>query len=123
MVGKAALRILIVQRVFIILFYPCGGGSLMSLRTQALVAVLCALAAHVVQAAPALSVVPLGPNPGNGTRDWLVKVAADPALFSDPPDNPDRGLGGSMALEMAFSVDDPVDLLNVVVADPASWQS
>jgi len=74
---------------------------------------LCAFAAQSSLAAPILTVTPGGLNAGN--REWFVDIAADPSLFS--------GGGGSMANELAFSVDDPVDLLNVEVGDAAIWDT
>lgn len=48
---------------------------------------------------PALTVTSLGPNL-SGNLEWLVEVTPDAALFS----NTDLGLGGSVAVELAFEV-------------------
>jgi hypothetical protein len=54
-------------------------------------------------AAPTVSVVPLGINP-SGNREWSVRVQPDFALYYNPSDFADRGVGGSLAVELAFSV-------------------
>jgi hypothetical protein len=92
------------------------GGTLMSIKQLACIALLCMLVTHSSQAAPTMSVTPIGFNGGN--REWFVNIAPDPALFAN---NPPNGFGGSLAVELAFSIDDPVDLLSVVVADPVRW--
>jgi len=92
----------------------------MTVKTLVSIALLCALAAQVAQARPTLSVYPTGLN-GGGNREWLVTIAPDPTTFTNPDDNPDRGLGGALAAELAFSIDDPTDLLGVVIADPVDW--
>lgn len=88
----------------------------MSVKNLACIALLCALVAQSSQAAPTMSVVPIGINAGN--REWLVSIAPDASLFSDHPPN---GVGGSLAVELAFTIDDPTELLSVVIADPISW--
>jgi hypothetical protein len=74
----------------------------MSVNKLACIALLCALTAHEAQAAPVLSVTPLGLN-GSSNRDWAVDIAPDPAF-----------LPGSMAVELAFAIDD-TELLGVDV--------
>ena len=81
----------------------------MSVQRTACIALLCALAAQSSHAAPILSVTPDGLSGGN--RQWLVEVAPDANLFSN---NPPNGVGGSMALELAFAIDD-AELLSVDV--------
>lgn len=88
----------------------------MSRKTLVCLFVLGALAAQSACAAPSMSVAPLGIFGGN--REWLVSVQPDAALFSN---NPPNGVGGSLAVELAFSIDDPTDLLSVAIADPSSW--
>jgi hypothetical protein len=88
----------------------------MSVKNLACIALLCALVAQSSQAAPSMSVVPTGLNAGN--REWLVSITPDATLFAD---NPPNGVGGSVAVELAFSIDNPTDLLSVVIADPVSW--
>jgi hypothetical protein len=83
----------------------------MSAKKVVFLALCCALAVQTVQAAPILTVTPGGLSGGN--RLWAVNIAPDPSLFS--------GGGGSLAAELAFSIDDPVDLLSVAIADPAAW--
>jgi hypothetical protein len=85
----------------------------MFIARSACIALLCAVAAHSSQAAPILTVTPGGLNAGN--REWFVHIALDTTL----------PIGGqsSMATELAFSVDDPVDLLNVEVGDAAIWDT
>jgi hypothetical protein len=92
----------------------------MTVKSLACFALFCALVAQVADAKPTLAVHPIGPN-GDGNREWLVTIAPDPTAFSDPIDNPDRGLGGALAAELAFSIDDPTDLLDVVIANPVDW--
>src|SRR5262245_9974308 len=77
---------------------------------------LISLVAHSSQAAPLVSVSPAGLSGGN--REWLVSVTPDPILFSN---HLPLGIGGSIAVELALSVDDPTELLSVVVADSAAW--
>ena len=90
----------------------------MSVNKLACIALLCALIAHEAQAAPILSVTPIGLN-GSNNREWLVEISPDAALFTDPADFPDRGLGGSIAVELAFAIDD-TDLLGVDV-NTVAW--
>ena len=92
----------------------------MTIKQLASITLLCALVAQVAQAKPTLSVTPTGLN-GGGNREWLVAIAPDPTMFTNPADNPDRGLGGSMAAELAFSIDNPTDLLNVIIGNPLDW--
>jgi hypothetical protein len=66
-----------------------------------------ALAAHVAQAAPTLSVYPLGLN-GSNNMEWAVDVTRDTGF-----------LPTSLAVELAFAVDDS-DLLGVDV-NTAVW--
>lgn len=65
-------------------------------------------------AAPTLTVSNIGPNL-SGNLEWLVEVAPDPALFTLT----DLGLGGSLAVELAFEVVNS-DLLSVSVNN-ADW--
>lgn len=88
----------------------------MSRKCFACFALYCVVVAQAAHAAPTMSVVPQGLNAGN--REWLVSIDPDEALFSN---NPPNGVGGSVAVELAFSIDDPTELLSVVVADPALW--
>jgi hypothetical protein len=60
-----------------------------------LVVVMVATAAAV----PTLSVTDIGLN-GSGNREWRVDVAPDPSLFTTTVE----GFGGSLAVELAFSV-------------------
>jgi hypothetical protein len=85
----------------------------MSLSRLVCIALLCAVAAHCAQAAPILTVTPGGLNGGN--REWIVKIALDTSLPFDG--------NSSMATELAFSIDDPVDLLSVVVGDASIWDT
>jgi hypothetical protein len=77
---------------------------------------LCALLAAASHAAPTMSVAPIGINAGN--REWLVSITPDGSLFAN---NPPNGFGGSLAVELAFTINDPTELLSVVIADPISW--
>lgn len=88
----------------------------MSRTNLACLALCCALFAQISFAAPIMSVVPSGITGGN--REWLVTIAPDAALFTN---NPPNGVGGSLAVELAFTISDPTELLNVVVADTAAW--
>ncbi len=88
----------------------------MSVKRMACFTLLCALVAQAAQAAPTLSVVPIGLNGGN--REWFVNIAPDPALFSN---NPPNGIGGSLALEIGFTIDSPVHLLSATIADTVAW--
>lgn len=74
----------------------------MSRTTLACLALCCALAAQSSFAAPILTVDELGPTPG-GNRLWIAQVAPDAAL-----------LPGSMAVELAFAIDD-AELVDVDV--------
>ena len=76
----------------------------------------CVAVAHAAQAGRRLtSVTPLGLNGGN--RNWLARWARS-IVFDKSATSADRGLGGSLAVELAFAIDDPVDLLGVDVNDP-----
>ncbi len=77
----------------------------MSVKSLACFALLCALVVHVAQAQPTLSVYPIGLN-GSNNREWAVDVAPDASL-------------GSMAVELAFAIDD-TDLLGVDV-NTVAW--
>src|SRR5262249_10552679 len=61
------------------------------------------------------TVTPEGISAGN--RTWRVDIAPDTSLFSGSPP------GGSLAAELAFSIDAPANLLSVVVADPSVWDT
>ena len=52
---------------------------------------------------PQLTITNLGPNQFNDLQ-WAVHVIPDPGLFTNPADDPDRGTGGSIALEIGFRV-------------------
>jgi hypothetical protein len=52
---------------------------------------------------PTLSIVDLGLDV-SFNRVWSVRIDPDDTLFTDPPDSPDRGVGGSVAAEIAFEV-------------------
>jgi hypothetical protein len=84
------------------------------------ISLLCALFAHVVQAQPVLSVVP---SVSGSNIDWHVLIAPDPDLFSNtgPSGVPPNTTGGSMAVELAFAIDD-AELLGVDV-NTAAWES
>jgi hypothetical protein len=71
------------------------------------IALLCAVAAHVSQAAPILTVAPTGIDSGN--RVWDVKIAQDV-------------VPGALAAELAFAIDG-ADLLSVVVGDATIWDT
>jgi hypothetical protein len=93
----------------------------MKINNLALTLVACGLLACTTYAAPILTVTPTGAN-ASGNREWLVEVTPDASLFHDPPDdNPDRGLGGSIAVELAFAIDH-TDLLGVDV-NTAAWEN
>ena len=93
----------------------------MKISNLAFTLVACGLLACTTDAAPILSVTPSGLNAG-GNREWLVEVTPDASLFHDPPgDNPDRGLGGSIAVELAFAIDH-TDLLGVDV-NTVAWEN
>ncbi len=79
----------------------------MSGKNLAVFVLCCALFVQAAQAAPTLSVTPTGDN-GAGDRAWLVEVTPDPALVP-----------GSIAVELAFAVDD-TDLLDVDV-NTVAW--
>jgi hypothetical protein len=81
------------------------------------ISLLCALFAHVVQAQPVLSVVP---SVSGSNIDWHVLIAPDPDLFG-PTGNPPDVLGGSMAVELAFAIDD-AELLGVDV-NTVAWDA
>jgi hypothetical protein len=69
------------------------------------ICLLCALSAHVAQAAPTLSVSPVV----SGTNiDWHVFVSPDPAL-----------LPGSIAVALAFAIDDAE--LSGVAVNTVAW--
>ena len=61
--------------------------------------------AHSSQAAPILTVTPGGLNGGN--REWIVNIALDTLIDQSVAQSVDG------RQELAFSIDDPVDLLNV----------
>lgn len=86
----------------------------MSRNCLTCLALLCALGAQPAFAAPILTVTP-GPLSG-GNRPWYVDITPDGSLFSN---NPPNGVGGSMAVELAFAVD-VAELLNVNV-NSAAW--
>jgi hypothetical protein len=88
----------------------------MSRTKLACLALLCALAAQSSFAAPILTVKPNGLSGGN--RQWLVEITPDESLFSD---NPPQGFGGSVAVELAFAVDD-AELLGVDV-NTSAWDT
>jgi len=52
---------------------------------------------------PQLTITNLGPN-GSGNLVWSVGVSPNSALFTNPDDAPDRGIGGTVATEVAFEV-------------------
>ena len=52
---------------------------------------------------PVLSITNLGPNI-NGNLEWAVLVDPQDTLFANTIDNPDRGFGGSIAVEIGFEV-------------------
>lgn len=81
----------------------------MSVKKLACIALLCALVAQSSQAAPILSVSPLGLN-GSNNREWAVDVTPDASL-----------LPGSMAVELAFAIDS-TQLLGVDV-NTAIWDT
>ncbi|MEX2093711.1 MAG: hypothetical protein WD971_13590 [Pirellulales bacterium] len=81
----------------------------MSVKRMACFALLCALVAHTSQAAPILSVSPLGLN-GSNNREWAVDITPDPGL-----------LPGSMAVELAFAIDQ-TELLGVDV-NTLAWDT
>jgi hypothetical protein len=87
----------------------------MSAKKVVFLTLCCALAAQAVDASPILTVAPSGISGGN--RLWAVNISPDASLFGGSPP------GGSLAVELAFSVDDPVDLLGVVNATPAIWDT
>lgn len=64
--------------------------------------IVCALMAAPAMAQPALSVVNVGLN---SAGDWVWEVRADPdeSLFTDFQDEPDRGVGGSVDVEIGFA--------------------
>ena len=82
----------------------------MSGRYLAVVVLCCAVSATCAHAAPSLSVTPTGDN-GAGDRAWLVEVTPDPVDVSNG--------SGSIAVELAFAIDD-TDLLGVDV-NTAAW--
>src|SRR3990172_5714232 len=74
------------------------------IRTRiALTVIALVFSSSLLEAAPTVSVVPMGINP-SGNREWSVRMHPDAALFYNPADFPDRGVGGSLAVELAFSV-------------------
>jgi hypothetical protein len=83
--------------------------------------VICAFGASTSLASPILTVTPGGLVGGN--RQWAVDIAPDASLFtnSGASGTPPNTLGGSLGAELAFSIDDPVDLLSVAIANPADW--
>jgi hypothetical protein len=93
----------------------------MSVKRLACIALLCALVAQVTHAAPILSVYPTGLNGGN--RGWFVDIMPDPALFvnSGPMGVPPNTLGGSLAVEIGFSIDAPVSLVTAMIDNIALW--
>jgi hypothetical protein len=76
----------------------------------------CAFVAQVTFAAPILTVKP-GPLSA-GNRLWTVDVTPDASLFSN---NPPNGVGGSIAVELAFAVD--VAELNSIDVNTVAWDS
>ena len=93
----------------------------MTVKLLACITLLCALAARPSQAAPTLSVYPIGLNGGN--REWYVDVVPDPSLFvnSGPSGIPPNTLGGSLAVEIGFSIDAPVSLVSAMIDDISLW--
>ena len=93
----------------------------MSIRSSACIALLCTLVAHRSQAAPTMSVYPIGLNGGN--REWFVDITPDPALFvmTGPTGVPPNTLGGSLAVEIGFSIDAPVSLVTAMIDNVLLW--
>lgn len=93
----------------------------MPVKRMACFALLCALVAHTSQAAPILSVYPIGISGGN--RDWFVDIIPDPALFvnSGPMGVPPNTIGGSLAVEIGFSIDAPVSLVTAMIDNVFLW--
>ena len=93
----------------------------MTIHRLACIALLCALVAHSSQAAPTMSVYPTGLNGGN--REWFVDIAPDVSLFanSGPMGVPPNTVGGSLAVEIGFSIDAPVSLVTAMIADIGLW--
>ena len=69
----------------------------MTFKQLLCISFFCALMVHAVHAQPVLSV---SPNVSGGNIDWHVFIAPDPSLFGGMPP------GGSMAVELAFAIDD-----------------
>lgn len=77
----------------------------MKFRWIGLIALLSSLfCVSFAQADPTASVSLLGFN-GEGNRLWIVEIDPDESLFTDFPDVPDRGVGDSLAVELAFDID------------------
>jgi hypothetical protein len=83
----------------------------MSLKQLLGISLLGAIVAQTAQAQPVLSVSPIV---SGSNIDWHVLIAPDPSLFvvNMPP-------GGSIAVELAFAIDD-AELLSVDV-NTAAW--
>jgi hypothetical protein len=93
----------------------------MSVTKLACAALLGTLLAQASQAAPTLSVYPIGISGGN--RDWYVDIIPDPTLFVDsgPMGVPPNTIGGSLAVEIGFSIDAPVSLVTAMIDNLALW--
>jgi hypothetical protein len=93
----------------------------MTVKSLACFALLCALVAQSSQAAPTLSVYPIGVSGGN--REWYVDIIPDPALFVDsgPMGMPPNTIGGALAVEIGFSIDAPVSLITAMIDDMLLW--
>jgi hypothetical protein len=89
----------------------------MNTKQLASVALACFLGTHLAQAQPVLSVIP---SVNGNDVEWHVLIAPDPDLFG-PTGNPPEVLGGSMAVELAFAVDD-AELLGVDV-NTVAWDT
>lgn len=93
----------------------------MTVKSLSCLALLCALGAQSSQGAPILSVYPIGLNGGN--REWFVDITPDPALFvnSGPMGMPPNTDGGSLAVEIGFSIDAPVSLVTAMIDNMSLW--
>jgi hypothetical protein len=81
-----------------------GGEILMSWTKSICYFAFCALLAAPAMAAPTLSVTRSPGVSATGGIQWTVGVTPDTAMFSDPADAPDRGLGGATGIDVGFTL-------------------
>ena len=93
----------------------------MSWKNLAITALCAMVAAPALAVGPELSITNGGLN-AQGNWIWNVAVTPDQSLFWNPDDNPDRGVGGSVAVELGLTAGGS-DLLSVTKASAADFPS